>query len=335
MNMDDEEDYDEADFDDDDNEEDEEEDDNDEYVDDYAEDDSDDDNDVDAPTESILEGKLSIDDEFKLNYKGNAFNFTSIKPLDFNILDAHAKPPQQVLENNVHYLFEMDGTCDIIDDDSTHDGDKISGSSPEKSHPTRRRIQVTWTEQNDESKLETEPQKLKGRLKDDEGFDDVDDDQPKKASAQLKSSKIYQLYGKEIQSSELNDNKLLELKGDYKPVNEFSTESITILVSHIRYVDAEIEKISVVNSSPSTTAAASRLSNDNSDDDDYGDTGVDYDELIALHEDANIPVESVRKRLRNGTDNGNDTTPKKFKPPPSSRQDEDDDEIDDDDDVGF
>ena len=70
-----------------------------------------------------------------------------------------------------------------------------------------------------------------------------------------------------------------------------------------------------------------------SDDDDVvdADQGVDYNELIALHEDAGMPVAEVRKRYGRGNrSTSQDTSSKKFKTMPTDDEDDEDDE-----DIGF
>jgi hypothetical protein len=68
---------------------------------------------------------------------------------------------------------------------------------------------------------------------------------------------------------------------------------------------------------PAAAAAASR--GDDDDDDDFDDD-VNYNELIALHEDAGLSVDALRKRMQEG---GSDSKPAKRG---KSTQDDDDDE---------
>jgi hypothetical protein len=86
--------------------------------------------------------------------------------------------------------------------------------------------------------------------------------------------------------------------------------------------------------STTSAAAASAKKNRNDDDDDdddddaAADEGIGYDELIALHEDAAMPVEQLRKRTAyRGTDDGDGL--KKLKSAPTDEGDDDDDDDDD------
>jgi hypothetical protein len=78
------------------------------------------------------------------------------------------------------------------------------------------------------------------------------------------------------------------------------------------------------------TAAAAKVVDDDDEDVDV-DEGVDYNELIALHEDAGMPMGEVRKRFRSGTAAAAAANQEDAKRTKTVSDDDDDD----DDDIGF
>jgi hypothetical protein len=81
-------------------------------------------------------------------------------------------------------------------------------------------------------------------------------------------------------------------------------------------------------------AAVATAVSDDDDDIVDADQGVDYNELIALHEDAGMTVGEIRKRFGRRADaTANEESNKKAKTIPEVEKDDDDD--DDDEDVGF
>lgn len=83
-----------------------------------------------------------------------------------------------------------------------------------------------------------------------------------------------------------------------------------------------------VSTAPAAVAAAAVV---DEDDDDDADEGLDYDELIALHEDAGMSVEDLRKRYHSaaaetGNDDDNDAKPAAKKAKTKEDSDDDDEE---------
>jgi hypothetical protein len=90
--------------------------------------------------------------------------------------------------------------------------------------------------------------------------------------------------------------------------------------AHHHSIPLICQKRQVLKKSP-VVAAAVAASNEDDDDDD-ADEEVDYNELIALHQDAGLSVADLRKRYHGGTPDEDQGETKK----PKIQEDESDDE---------
>ena len=128
--------------------------------------------------------------------------------------------------------------------------------------------------------------------------DDDDDDAP---------SFQYRIHGREI---EVVGGNAMEFRGGYAPVG-----GRVACTCQVRLTKAQ----------PAVAAAAvaAAVIPAGDDDDEEADDGVDYDELIALHEDAGLPVEALRKRYR---ENGGEEEAEPKKGKATEVEDDDDDD---------
>lgn len=132
-----------------------------------------------------------------------------------------------------------------------------------------------------------------------------DDDEGKMAPPMKTSSAVYGFFGS-------GDG--FEFYGEYTPKGGDSD-------------DLECKYKVIKASMPAITGAAAAAASGGYDDDDVeedADEGVDFNELIALHEDAGMSVDQLKKRYRSGDNRKAAPAPKKVKTDDS-----------DDDDIGF
>ncbi|GAX25391.1 hypothetical protein FisN_5Lh489 [Fistulifera solaris] len=187
------------------------------------------------------------------------------------------------------YAFVMEGPCDI---------ESVSGT------PTHRTMEMTWSVQDSCDAFLSPSQ---GKRADD---DDNDDEEENKKAPAL----YYSVYGKQADAGK---GESLELQGGYSPTvqgNEIN------LVCQVRIVSTHPQ----VPAAAATPVAATRMENEVEDDDDEVDDGVDYDELIALHEDAGLSVEELRRKYRTG-----ESAEPPSKRPKTQEKDQDDDDDED------
>jgi hypothetical protein len=292
--------------------------------------DEDDDDDTVVP---LLDGHLFTDKDDKLHFQGQGFHLTALKPPSWNLLNRLEKPKETM------YTVRMEGSCDV--------------EIPASGNQTHRNFDVTWTASEKEP---SSPGKSNGEgvvhvsspslpvagLKQDNGDEKQnghgggdDDDKGQKLPPIY-----YTVYGHQIITLDSAGNgsagEIMEFQGGYYPGNGKRLP----LVCRVRMVaskPASASASAAAASKPAAAAAAHRVDDDDEDDEDEdyddADDEVDYEELIALHEDAGLPVDALRKRYHSGAavqeqeDNGK----KKAKPTPKSTGDDDDD----DDDYGF
>lgn len=283
--------------------------------DDAGETDSDDVDDEDAKPR--LDGILSLDQSKKLRYQGDGFRFTSLEPMKMNFLDVNTRPESSA------YIFQMEGDCAIIADARSSSTAAISAEN--KKLPGLRLIQVTLSSQgSDDSLLDDSIGKATKPTSKLKKCDDSDSDQD--VRDQKESFREFRIYGKQLESTE-SDGMLLEFSGVFRPTVENANSAS--LISQIRFIPANNDT-STANSPNRATAAATGYKR-KCDSEDYYDKDedeVDYDELIALHEDAGLSVEAIRKRYQNGGgDEAGMGQPTKRK---STTEDEEED-----DDIGF
>jgi hypothetical protein len=187
--------------------------------------------------------------------------------------------------NNV-YAFVMEGSCDIESVSGTH---------------THRKMEMTWSVQDSREAFLSPSQ---GKRAD----DDDDEEDNKKAPALY-----YSVYGKQTDAGK---GESLELQGGYSPTAQGNEIN---LVCQVRIVSTHPQ----VPAAAATPVAAARVDNEVEDDDDEADDGVDYDELIALHEDAGLSVEELRRKYRTAE---SAESPSKRPKTQEKEQDDDDDE---------
>jgi hypothetical protein len=280
-----------------------------------GDDDDDEDEDDSSKVVPLLDGTLSLDEEQKLHYKGDGFHLQSVTAVQWNLLDKAVKPESD------SYTLEMVGSCDVLDYD-TNEGDRTTSNSRK---PTPRTVQVTWTVAPNTLSSSAAASNGKSRTKK-SADDEKDEDDGKMPSV------FYLIHGREM-----NGMNRLEFKGGYLPTDGKQLKLLT-----------EIRTVSQTQPQPAAAAAA-HIDNDDDDDNinDIDDDGVDCDELIALHEDAGLSVDALRKRYRNTatTANSNDgddeeattavsSKKRKGKPTPAAEEEEEE-QGDDDDDIAF
>mmetsp|Transcript_1334 Transcript_1334/g.1741 ORF Transcript_1334/g.1741 Transcript_1334/m.1741 type:complete len:302 (-) Transcript_1334:124-1029(-) len=118
-----------------------------------------------------------------------------------------------------------------------------------------------------------------------------------------------------------------ELYGEWKNVDIISAKKSGTLSFDCRYK-------AVTASSAAAAAPAARRKED--EDEDLDEEKVDYNELIALHEDAGLPVQELRKRYRSTNTENETSDSKRTKSSSNNIADAADDDDDDDDDFdGF
>ena len=241
-------------------------------------DDEEDDNDGDRDV-SYLDGVLSYDVEGQnIRYKGQGFHLESIEPVAYNILDKANKPP---VDNTLQTT--MMGPCDVVTAANSSSGRK----------PTPRKIQVTF--------IVADPKNGDGI-----GYNHNDDDD----EDEKKPSVYYQVYGTEIDSPEYG----IDFKGGFAPISVGTTNNNEIrLLCQVRMRNpnqnakpASTTTTTTIDATTTTAAAAVAVGkrrnyeNDDDDDDniDVDEDGIDHSELIALHEEAQLSTEALKKRYR-------------------------------------
>jgi len=258
-------------------------------------DEEDDDEDDDAFP--MLDGNLFLDEDQKIHYKGHGFHLTSDQVVPWNLLDSKVKPKEQAC----HLI--MNGPCDL--------------ESTGKGKPTPRKIEVTWTLEDSSSLNGGENQKITAlsRKKGDESDEKNGGKMP---------TTYYRVFGQQIDAPE---GDIIEFKGGYHPTDGKKLG----LLCQARMTTSSNVAAGVAAARPAAAVASARTDKDDEDEDDLNeaDGQVDYDELIALHEDAGLSVDALRKRYRGPTEGADESPPKKKA---ASKEDDDDD---DDDDYGF
>jgi hypothetical protein len=296
---------------------DEEEDDDEEYTGDQGdiedEDDDDDnyDDEDDDNGESDEEGVFTVNGElrleeaptsngtpsYRLAYRGDAVQLVSKEVMPWNLLDANATPLESMC------TLTMQGTCEV--------------HSPH-AKPTPRTLHMTWTQQDASSSTTNHGKK---RSHNDDDDDDDDDGNAKQKSTSGKTpSYEYILFGQEVHG---NHSEALQLRGSYAPHSP--STSTAIASSFVIPLQCQARWVPAIQA-----AMPARPHGDNDDDDDeLEEDRVDYEELIALHEEAGLSVDAIQKRYRETTAHSS----KRLKTDEAARPK--DDNEDDNDDYGF
>jgi hypothetical protein len=255
------------------------EDDEDFIPDDAEDEDGDSDDDFDDNV-SLLHGIVSLDEQQRLCFEGNGFRLKSSSPLAWNFLETSLKPPRNSL------TFTMDGACDI----PAAYSDLIIENRSSMRKPTYRKFQVTASidefSRNIGASIAND--NLAVNLKVDDDEEDINES---------KTSFTYRFVGYQLLPEPKQGANLLEFDGFFRP--EDSKSNTVGLECHFRSIPFCTGFAAGANASslPVTTGAESAEKPDYDLDE---DAAIDYDELIALHEDASSTVDAVRKRYRNG-----------------------------------
>ena len=355
-------------FDDDEDDEEEEEEEEDFFPGGDEDDDSDDDEDDDDDDEDYtVLGIWSLDEELKIVFQGDGFCLVSTEPVPWNLLDPDTRPARE------RVTLTLVGPCDFF---AAGDRDRSSSAGTATARkPTPRTMEVTWTvaepsqawmakvatmdrkqdgadgdaADDDDVKKPAVASPVKGKRKADDDDNDDDNDSDTKQGPPL----YYHVHGSEITEK----NRLRHtFVGIYNPRPYDQPDKInpTGIGMHTRVRLTMETATAAPTAAASPAAAAARMGGNRDDDEDDDETegAVDYDELIALHEDAGLSVDTLRKRYRdsgdgtaNGAENGNaaahdraenkKTRRTKVQPSPAPPQFDDDDDDDDDDDVEF
>ena len=283
---------------------------------------ADDDSDDEAAASTIqVQGTLRLDADDKLVLSSSSsdnglgvvvMHVVSTEPLTVDLASSSTSEPLVVV---------LEGTLDVE-------------ASPT---PPRRKLQLTFVAANDSM---TNGTPKKGGLK--STGDDEDEEDAKKpaattagdvgsslpAAAAAVHVRHYQVFGRELLDSDKPQAELLELKGSVAISKLFHSDKEPVsLVCDARLVSSKPAAAATTTASPAVAAARkSDLYHGDNDDDDEDDLDadaddeVDYDELIALHEEAGLPVEQLRKRLQQQEDDDND----KKRAKPSAQEEEED-----------
>jgi hypothetical protein len=243
---------------------------------------------------TFLEGILSIDPEQKLHFKGDRFHLQSTAAVPWNLLDQSIKPK----ENSI--VFDMTGPCDVaLLNQNEANGDADAESSKK---PTPRNLKVTVTVADSSDQTNGTSKRLKS------SGDDDDEKRP--------ASILYHLHAIEVIGE---GTPSLEFQCSFHPLQ---TTELSVQWQ-VRIAQPTSAAAAAVAAPVAAAAARSTLAGYGYDDDDEDveeDEAIDHNELIALHEDAGLSVDALRKRYRGEPDNAGDL--KKAK-----GDDEDDDDI--------
>jgi hypothetical protein len=210
----------------------------------------------------------------------------------------------------------MVGPCDTI----------TEASSGKK--PTPRKIQVTFTVA-DPNGDGVAYKNLKGS--DDDDADDADHDEEQK-----KPSVYYQVYGNEIDNEEYG----IEFKGGFAPIYGGGLKEIRLLCQ-VRRSNRNTTVTDVATTSAATATAAVAVGKvryyENDDNiEDVDEDGINHNELIALHEEAQLSTEALKKRYRGPSmDHTHDERDKNGQQMGSFEKKFKKDDDDDDDDIEF
>ena len=304
----------------------------------HIQDDEDDGDDAIVP---LLDGKLFVDDSLCLHYQGDGFHLSSSAPPPWNLLgplpnDKTTSAPGTRME------LLMTGPCDF--------------ESAADAKATPRKMKVTWTAVTTDDDVDPLLHELVRRqstkllshhhhhqstgpsIPPDQEDGKVTDGKvppPPAVEAEEKEDTkasghqpvVYRVMGQQIDT---HGGDTMEFMGVYYLPNKVVEENA--LTCQVRILPAT----PVVATTPVAAASAARIATEEDDDededyaeDDY-EEGVDYNELIALHEDAGLSVDALQKRYRGRDDaeeeeEGKPPAKMSKKPPPPADDDDDDD----------
>lgn len=280
----------------------------------YSQESQDDDDDACSTVVPLLDGVLYFGAQHALHYHGEGFQLAASESTSWNVLDANVKPVSDQCE------VVMTGPCDF----------ETAGAKA-----TPRKFKVTFTV--------SEPPTTNGSnehiTKSTRGKSVIQHVEEDGKNDSKSSGLYYKVFGSQIES---NGGDLMEFLGGFYPPS--TQEEKVSLVCQVRMIPAltnpaAISAVEIEKAAPTAAAAAAAPSSaaaliddeEDGDEDEEADEEVDYNELIALHEDAGISVDDLKKRYRDEAEDGSKpsgeiraTRSSKRKPPPPKDDDEDD-----------
>lgn len=296
------------------------------------EDDGDDDDDV-----AVLDGILSMGESNKLHYKGNGFHLISTKSVqvngdNWNPLDATTTEGKQ-----------RDNDSKLSSVTNSHNDNVITMMMEGECESAHRKFEVQWTKSSsmsfssnhdDDDDGDNRNTRIRRRMKTTrDASDDGDDDE--------KAPSLYcNVFGREQVDDSKTSSSIIEFRGGYFPPSSSSSKKNgekkeVHLACQIRQIMANKTNSSVACSpaaasakpAPAAAAVARRGENDDDEEFDDADEELDYDELIALHQDAGLSVDALRKRYQDNGGETNDEQASKKKAKPKGYDELDDDEL--------
>ena len=290
----------------------------------------DDDDDASSTVVPLLDGILYYGAQHALHYQGEGFHLASSEAAPWDILDSKVKPKADQCE------FIMTGPCDFETAGAKATPRKLKVTFTVSEPPTNANATSTNGNHLDSPISRSSTQ---GKSTESPSIQGGDDDGKHDSKA---GGVYYKVFGSQIES---NGGDLMEFLGGYYPS---STKDKKVgLLCQARMIPASsvsakpaaaMGGASAAAASPAVAAAAAAAPSsaaaridDEDDDDEYeeADEDVDYNELIALHQDAGMSVDEIKKRYREEDGTGDssvrENSNKKRKPPPPSQEEDDDD----------
>jgi hypothetical protein len=245
----------------------------------YVEDDDDEDEDDFHPDDDDDDDNEEDEDEGGVSYLDGSLSYDGERRIHYKGIGFHLESVSAVSWN----ILDKSNTPqnDSLVVEMIGPCDVVSDESSSRK-PTPRKIRTTFVVSDPK---QDQSQHFKNAADNDE--------------SEKQPSTIFQVYGNEIG----NPGHSIEFKGVFSPVSDGKEVK---LLCQVRTTDARpaVEVAAV---------AAGKNNRDDEDDDDIDEDGVDYNELIALREDASLSVDALRKRYRsqgqqddhqNGEENG-------------------------------
>jgi len=271
--------------------------------DDEEDDDVDDDEDAEDGDDASgpwLEGRLSLDQEMLLHYQGEGFHLVSTKPVSWNLLDQNAKPKDSL------YAIEMEGPCDIVVDKTEPD------------NPTHRKMEVIWSVHGGVDEPANGTSRSRGRR---EKRGSNGNTTEKNGEDSKMPSLCYKVHGRQLETTGKGETTTTawEFYGSFVPPKDGSND--VCLSCRVHMVSGQ-PHVSAAAAAAKPAAAAAAANAESEEDDEDADDEVDYEELIALHEDAGLSVDALQKKYRPREEPVNSMPSKKGK----TQSEEDDDD---------
>lgn len=243
----------------------------------------------DAVDNPTVKGTLRLDEQDKLQFQGDAVQLRATEALNANILLHTTSSSSTNQQPTNRYETIMVGNLNP---------QPVVSSTRQKQPP--RRFHVTFTQESPPP-----PPSM--------GKSDPNDQETKKPSA--RPFIYWTVYGCEKTTSSNNPTPPMEFRGGFAPSSSESQSFVELTV-----------QVRTMATTRATAAAA--LPNDD-DHHEADEEGIDYNELIALHQDAGLDLSTIKRRYQEQQQGSNHPTAeepptKREKAPPS---DDDDDDI--------